>query len=77
MGNGPQSDLDSRTEWRVRLATGLGTLVGATIALFVIRPLVHLDGILLGTIAFLAVSGLGGVLGRLAGYFLFQRRPGR
>jgi hypothetical protein len=77
MGNGERPGSGGGGDWRVRLATGVGTVAGATVALFVIKPLVDIPGFWPGLIAFVAVSGVGGVLGRLAGYLLFQRRPGR
>ena len=76
MGNGEQSGPGGRDDWRVKLATGVGMLVGASVALFVIKPLVEIPDVWLGFIAFLAVCGLGGVLGQLVGWLLFRRPPG-
>ena len=76
MGNGERSGPDGRSDWRVRLATGGGTVAGAAIALFVIKPLVDIPGFWPGLIAFVAVSGVGGVLGRLVGGLLFRPSPG-
>jgi hypothetical protein len=75
VGNGEQPG-SGRSDWRVRLATGVGTVTGATIALFVIKPLVDIPGFLPGLIAFVAVTGAGGVLGRLVGGLLFRPSPG-
>ena len=72
MGNGERSGSGDRSDWRVRLATGVGTAAGAALGLFVIKPLVDIPGFWLGLIAFLAVTGVGGVLGRLVGGLLFR-----
>ena len=77
MGNGERSGSGGRNDdWRVGLATGLGTVVGAAVALFVIKPLVNISGFLPGLLAFGAVTGVGGVLGRLAGGLLFRPSSG-
>jgi hypothetical protein len=73
--NEERSGSSGRDDWRIRLATGLGTLTGSAIALFVIKPLVDIPGFWLGLLAFVAVSGAGGVLGGLVGWLLFRRRP--
>ena len=75
MGNGEQSGSGGRDDGRVRLATGVGTLVGAAVALFVVKPLVELP-FWLGLIAFVIVTGGGGVLGRLVGGLLFRPSSG-
>ena len=77
MANGERSSSGGGSDWPVRLATGVGTVAGAALGLFVIKPLVDIPGFWPGLIAFVAVSGVGGVLGRLAGSLLFQRPPGR
>jgi multidrug transporter EmrE-like cation transporter len=76
MENGGQSERGSRSDRRVRLSVGVGICVGATFGQL-IRALVHLDGFWLSMIAYAAVLGVGAGLGRLAGYFLFQRHPGK
>jgi len=76
MGNGERSGSDGRRDWRVRLATGAGTVAGAAIALFVIKPLVDIPGFWPGLIAFVAVTGVGGVLGRLVGGLMFRPSSG-
>ncbi|MFO0809109.1 MAG: hypothetical protein U0746_10830 [Gemmataceae bacterium] len=76
MGSDEQSGPGGRDDWRVRLATGVGTAAGAAFGLFVIKPLVDIPGFWPGLIAFLAVAGLGGVLGRLVGGMLFRPSPG-
>jgi hypothetical protein len=73
MEDGERSGLGEWDDWRVRLSTGLGTATGAAIALFVIKPLVEIPGFWLGLIAFLAVTGIGGIIGRLVGGLLFRR----
>jgi hypothetical protein len=76
MGNGERSGSGGRSDGRVRLATGVGTVAGAAIALFVIKPLVDIPGFWPGLIAFVAVAGAGGVLGRLVGGLLFRPSSG-
>jgi hypothetical protein len=72
MGNNDRSGSGSRDDGRIRLATGVGTVVGASVALFVIKPLVELP-FLLGLLAFVLVCGIGGVLGRIVGQMLYRR----
>jgi ABC-type nickel/cobalt efflux system permease component RcnA len=75
MGNGERSGSGDRGEWPVRLATGLGTCAGAAVALLLRRDL---GSFWLGLLAFVLVTGLGGLLGRLVGGLLFRspdRRP--
>jgi hypothetical protein len=74
MGNGERPGSGGASDWRPRLATGLGTVTGAAVAVLSRRDL---GGFWVGMLAFLVVTGVGGVLGRLAGYLLFQRSPGR
>ncbi len=74
MGNGERSGSGGGSDWRARLATGAGTGAGATIALLC-RP--DLGGLWAGLLGFGLVTAVGGALGRLAGYLLFQRVPGR
>jgi hypothetical protein len=74
MGNGERSGSGGRNDWRVRLATMLGFGADASAALLW-RP--SLEGLWAGPLGFGLVTGVGGVLGRLAGYLLFQRPPGR
>jgi len=76
MGNGERSGPDGRSDWPVRLGTGAGVVAGAALGLFVIRPLVHIPGLWPGLIAFVAVMGVGGVLGRLVGGLLFRPSSG-
>jgi hypothetical protein len=71
MRNGERSSSGNRSEWPVKLGAGIGGVAGAAIALFVIKPLVELP-FWLGLIAFVAVSAVGIVLGRLAGRLLFR-----
>lgn len=73
MGTGERSGSDGRSDWPVRLATGVGTCAGAAVALFVVKPLVQLP-FWPGMIAFVATAGVGGVLGRLAGRLLSRPR---
>jgi hypothetical protein len=72
MGNDERSGSGGLSDWPVRLATGAGTVGGAALGLFVIKPLVDIPGFWPGLIAFVAVAGVGGVLGRLVGGLLFR-----
>ena len=79
MGNGERSGSGGQSDWPVKLATGVGTITGAAVALFVVKPLVQPLVELpfwLGLPAFLAVTGVGGVLGQLAGRLLFRPSSG-
>ena len=76
MGSDERSSSGGRSDGRVRLATGVGTVAGAALALFVIKPLVDIPGFWPGLIAFVAVSGAGGVLGWLVGGLLFRPSSG-
>jgi hypothetical protein len=76
MGNEERAGADGRSDWPVRLATGVGTCAGATLALFVIKPLIEIPGFWPGLIAFVAVCGVGGVIGRLVGGLLFRPPSG-
>ena len=75
MGNGERSGSGGRSDWPVRLATGVGTCIGVAIALFVVKPLVELP-FWPGLIAFVLVTGVGGVLGRIVGGLLFRPSSG-
>jgi hypothetical protein len=74
MVNSEQSGSGGRTDWPVRLATGVGTVVGSTVALLLRTDL---GSFWLGMLAFLTVTGVGALLGRLAGSLLFRRPPGK
>lgn len=76
MAKDERSGLGGRSDGRVRLATGVGTAAGAAVALFVIKPLVDIPGFWPGMLAFVAVTAVGGVLGRLVGGLLFRPSPG-
>jgi hypothetical protein len=76
MGNGERCGSVGRSDWQIRLFTGAGTVAGAAVALLVIKPLVDIPGFWPGLIAFVAVCGVGGVLGRLAGGLLFRPSSG-
>jgi hypothetical protein len=74
MSNGERPGSGGRSDWWGRLATGAGTVAGAALALFVIKPLVDIPGFWPGLIAF--VAGVGGVLGRLVGGLVFRPTSG-
>jgi hypothetical protein len=67
MGNGERSGPGGRSNWPVILATMVGTGIGAAISLFVIQPHVDIPGYWPGVVAFLAVTTVGAVIGRLVG----------
>jgi hypothetical protein len=73
MGNGERSGSGGRGDWPVRLATGVGTCAGAAVALLLRRDL---GSFWLGLLAFVLVTGLGGLLGRLVGGLLFRPSSG-
>lgn len=75
MGDSNRSGSGGRGDWPVRLATSVGTCIGAAVALFVVRPSISLP-FWPGLIAFCLVTGAGGVLGRLVGGLLFRPPPG-
>jgi hypothetical protein len=75
MENGERSGPGDRNDWPVRLCTVAGTFAGAAVAIFVIKPLVEIPGFWLGVIAFAAVTGAGGALGSLVGWWLFRQPP--
>ncbi len=74
MGNGERSGPDGRSNWRVRLATGVGLGAGAAIALLW-RPDLG-GGFWPGLIGFCVFMGVGAVIGRLVGGLLFRPSSG-
>jgi hypothetical protein len=73
MENGERSGSGGGNDWQVKLATGVGTIAGAAVALFVIKPLWAVElPLWQGLLAFLAVTGVGGVLERTVGGLLFR-----
>ena len=73
MGNGERSVSGGRSDWPVRLATSVGVLVGAAVALLW-RP--NLGGFWAGVIGFAIFIAVGGILGRLVGGLLFRPSSG-
>jgi len=57
-------------DWLVRLSGAVGSMVGGVIALFVVKPLIELP-LWLGPFAFVALIGVGSVLGNILGGRLF------
>lgn len=57
-------------DWQVRLCGAVGGMIGGAIALFVIKPLVELP-VWLGPLAFVALIGVGIILGNLVGLRFF------
>jgi hypothetical protein len=58
-------------DWPVRLCGAAGAMVGGTVGLFVVKPLIELP-VWLGPLAFVALIGLGGILGNIVGVRLFH-----
>jgi hypothetical protein len=66
MGNSEQSGSGGRSNCPVRLSGAAGGMVGGAIGLFVVQPLIDLPpGV--GPFAFVALIGVGVVLGQLVG----------
>jgi hypothetical protein len=79
MGNRQRWGSVDRRDVKVRLATSVGVLIGAAVAIFVIKPLVEPLAELpfwLGLIAFAVTVGVGGILGKLVGRLLFRPPSG-
>ena len=62
-------------DWRVRLSGAAGGMVGGAIGLFVVKPLIELPPGL-GSIAFIALIGVGVVIGQIVGLRLFGPSSG-
>ena len=62
-------------EWPVRLSGAAGGMVGGIIGLFVVKPLIELP-VWLGPFAFVALIGVGVILGNIVGGRLFQPSSG-
>ncbi|HMP04390.1 MAG TPA: hypothetical protein PKD86_12815 [Gemmatales bacterium] len=62
-------------DWRIRLCGAAGCLAGGTIALFVIKPMFELP-LWIGGLAFVALIGIGIVLGQFIGSRLFPPSSG-
>ena len=75
MGNGERSGPGGPSDWRVRLATGVGIGAGAALALLW-RPDVFGGGFWLGMIGFGVFMAVGAVVGRLVGGLLFRPSSG-
>jgi hypothetical protein len=58
-------------DWRVRLAGAIGSLIGGSLALFVVKPMIELP-ISVGGLAFVGMLTAGAVLGNLVGGYLFK-----
>ena len=72
MANGEQSGSGGRSDWRVRVATGVGAALGATLGL--LAKSLGLDlGPWWGIIAYGVLIAVGILLGQLVGTLLFRR----
>jgi hypothetical protein len=76
MGDGERSGSGGRSDWPVRLSGAVGALVGAAVALFVVKPLLGDLGFWPGLIAFVVVVVGGLLVGQLAGRLLFRPSGG-
>jgi hypothetical protein len=75
MGNGEQSGSGGRSDWPVRLSGAAGGMVGGAVSLFVVQPLIAFPpGV--GPFAFVALIGVGVVLGQDVGGRLFRPSSG-
>jgi hypothetical protein len=74
MGNSERSG-SGGIEWPVRLSGAAGGMVGGAIGLFVVKPLIDLPPGL-GPFAFIALIGVGVILGQLVGERLFHPSSG-
>ena len=61
--------------WPVRLSGAAGGMVGGAVGLFVVKPLIELP-LGLGGVAFIALIGVGVVLGNIVGGRLFRPSSG-
>jgi hypothetical protein len=75
MGDGERSGSGGRSDSRVRLATSVGLLAGAAVALLW-RPDFFGGGFWLGLVGFCVFMVVGAALARLVGALLFRRPSG-
>jgi hypothetical protein len=75
MANGDRSKSRGWTDWRVRVAGGVGMLVGIAVAQYVVFPLVDLPS-WWGMIVYVGLAMAGLAVGQLAGGLLFRPSPG-
>ena len=62
-------------DWPVRLSGAAGGMVGGAVGLFVVKPLIELP-VWLGGFAFVALIGVGVILGNIVGGRLFRPSSG-
>lgn len=62
-------------DWPVRLSGAAGGMVGGAVGLFVVKPLIELP-VGLGPLAFVALIGVGVILGNIVGGRLFRPSSG-
>jgi hypothetical protein len=75
MGNGEKSGSGGQSDWPVRLSGAAGGMVGGAVGLFVVKPLIDLPPGL-GPFAFVALIGVGVILGQIVGGWLFRPSSG-
>jgi hypothetical protein len=76
MENGERSGSGGRSDWPVRLATGVGTVAGASAALLLRPEFGESWEFWPGLIGFVVFCAVGAVLGRLVGGLLFRPPSG-
>ena len=62
-------------DWPVRLSGAAGGMVGGAVGLFVVKPLIEIP-VWLGPFAFVALIGVGVILGNIVGGRLFRPSSG-
>jgi hypothetical protein len=62
-------------DWKIRLSGAAGGMAGAAIGLYVVKPRIELPPGL-GPLAYIALVGVGVVLGQLVGVRLFRPSSG-
>jgi hypothetical protein len=72
MESGKPSGSSGRSDWPVRLSGAAGGMVGGAVGMFVVKPLIELPPGL-GPFAFVALIGVGVVIGQIVGGRLFRR----
>ena len=75
MGNGEKSGSGGQSDWPVRLSGAAGGMLGGAVGLFVVKPLIDLPPGL-GPFAFVALIGVGVILGQIVGGRLFRPSSG-
>jgi hypothetical protein len=75
MGKDERSGSGGRSDWPVRLSGAAGGMAAGAVGMFVVKPLVEFPPGL-GPFVFVALIGLGVVLGQYVGGLLFRPSSG-